>query len=340
MTVGAEQVAVSVIVPARNAETTLERALTCLCNQRLEVSYEVIVVDNGSHDATRAIANTFGPPVRVVHTDPPGGPGLARNAGAAHARGSVLAFTDSDCFAEPDWLAGVLRALRGAELVQGAVRPDPDAPRTLFDRTLVVTGEDGWYETANLSMRRDVFATLSGFQDWVVASGGGGPFGWRAPPDGRAGTVAGRPIGEDTIFAWRARRAGYRTAFASDAVVRHAVFPGGARDWIAHRWLWRHMPGVFGLVPELRAYRGWCRLFYDRRTGHFDAALAGLLLTAVTRRAAPLLLALPYLEWVRRESQQWPPAEALRFAAASVAADTVTCVALMVGSVGWRVVLL
>src|SRR5207248_7261887 len=63
---------------------------------------EVIVVDDGSADDTRAILARF-PDVRAIH-QPNRGLSVARNVGLRTATGAVVAYTDSDCYADPDWL--------------------------------------------------------------------------------------------------------------------------------------------------------------------------------------------------------------------------------------------
>ncbi len=314
----AQKPRVSVIVPARNAQATLGRTLEALGRQRFDRAYEVVVVDNGSTDGTAKVARTAGSPVVLVRNAPGHGPGHARNVGVAHARGTVLAFTDADCFPEPDWLAHGCAALADADLVQGAVAPDPAAPRAPFDRTLQVSAERGFYETANIFVRRELFEQLGGFRDWVVERGGD------------------RPFGEDALFGWTARRHGARTRFSADARVHHAVFPGTAIDWIRYRWLWRLMPALAQRIPELREAVFYRRWFYGRRTARFDAAVAAVALTVATRRPLVLMLAVPYAEWVRRESVAWGFPRAIPAAAAAVAADAVTCVALIVGSIRSR----
>ncbi|MGA7686806.1 MAG: glycosyltransferase [Terriglobales bacterium] len=89
---------VSIIVPARNEEANLGDCLRSLASQT-GVSYEVVVVDDGSTDRTRTIAESF-EGVRVIEAPPlpPGwtGKNNAVVAGAAAARGSWLLFTDAD----------------------------------------------------------------------------------------------------------------------------------------------------------------------------------------------------------------------------------------------------
>lgn len=117
---------VSVIVPAFNAEQTIGACLESLLRQTYE-PLEIIVVDDFSQDATSEVAARYG--VSLVQLNRNGGPGLARNAGAARARGDVLAFTDADCVAPPDWLERMLEALDAPGVVAvtggyaGAVQP-------------------------------------------------------------------------------------------------------------------------------------------------------------------------------------------------------------------------
>ena len=106
-----ERPAVTVVVPARNEEACLGACLQSLVTQR-DVSFEVIVVDDGSTDHTREIASSF-PSVKVIGAGelPPGwtGKNNAMAAGARHARGNWLLFTDADTIHLPASLAGSVR---------------------------------------------------------------------------------------------------------------------------------------------------------------------------------------------------------------------------------------
>jgi glycosyltransferase involved in cell wall biosynthesis len=331
--------AVSVIIPARNAAGTLHRTLDALTAQDLAVEFEVIVVDDGSADGTGALAERHPLSPAVLRNDAATGPGSARNRGAGTARAPVLAFTDSDCFPAPDWLSRGLEAIGDLDLVQGAVQPDPSAPRGPFDRTVIVTGEDGYYETANLFVRRELFDRIGGFEDWIV-EGGSGLLGWRAPRDGRAAHPARRTIGEDVLFGWLARRRGARTGFAARAMVHHAVFPKTPLEAVRYRWAWRHLPALAKRIPEMRECAFYRRWFFERRTALFDCAVAGILLAAILRRRAPLVAVLPYAEWVRRETVAWSDSDPVEVACTRVAVDAASFAALVVGSIGWRALLL
>lgn len=86
----------SIIVPAFNVERTLPETLAALCAQTFG-DFEIVIVDDGSTDATPRIANSFcsDPRVRVVHQTNRGLAG-ARNSGIAAARGSYIGFCDAD----------------------------------------------------------------------------------------------------------------------------------------------------------------------------------------------------------------------------------------------------
>jgi hypothetical protein len=90
----------SVIIPAFNAAATLARAVESVRAQSWP-AHEIIVVDDGSTDATAEAARRFGNAVRLIR-QPNSGVSVARNAGAAAATGDWLAFLDADDWYEPD----------------------------------------------------------------------------------------------------------------------------------------------------------------------------------------------------------------------------------------------
>ncbi len=116
----------SVVVCSLNGERHLGRCLAALAVQTHD-AYEVIVVDDGSTDATGSIAAAAG--VRVVRHEQPRGLSAARNAGIVVARGAIVAFTDDDCEPTPTWLAELDRTYRdeggveGIAGIGGAVEP-------------------------------------------------------------------------------------------------------------------------------------------------------------------------------------------------------------------------
>jgi O-antigen biosynthesis protein len=92
---------VSVVVASYNGAGTLRTCLESLSRLNYP-DYEVILLDDGSTDNTQEIASSF-PQVRNIRQDNLG-LSAARNAGIEAATGEIVAFTDSDCRADEDWL--------------------------------------------------------------------------------------------------------------------------------------------------------------------------------------------------------------------------------------------
>jgi cellulose synthase/poly-beta-1,6-N-acetylglucosamine synthase-like glycosyltransferase len=102
---------ISVVIPAFQASATIERCVVALGGQTLpREQYEIIVVDDGSSDATASRAEKAG--ARVLRLDRNMGPAAARNAGVAIARGEIVVFTDADCEPTPQFLAALTSPLR------------------------------------------------------------------------------------------------------------------------------------------------------------------------------------------------------------------------------------
>jgi glycosyltransferase involved in cell wall biosynthesis len=115
---------ISVIVPAYNEEQNIRKCLESLSRQTVpRDSYEIIVVDGGSKDRTREIAEGYADLVFIQTSKKVGG---ARNDGAQKARGEIIATTDADCSIPPDWLSVIIAAFdRDPAIVQlfGPVTP-------------------------------------------------------------------------------------------------------------------------------------------------------------------------------------------------------------------------
>lgn len=94
---------VSCIVPVFNGERHLREAIASIRAQT-HGPLEIIVVDDGSTDATGSVARSFGDAVRYV-AQPNAGPAAARNTGIANATGELIAFLDADDRWHPEKLA-------------------------------------------------------------------------------------------------------------------------------------------------------------------------------------------------------------------------------------------
>jgi glycosyltransferase involved in cell wall biosynthesis len=179
--------AISVVVPVHRHWELLPGLLAALAAQT-RPDFELIVVDN---DPEPGPAPALPPGARLLREPAPGSY-AARNAGAAAARGALLAFTDADCRPDPGWLAA-LAAAAAAEpgaLLAGPVRMIPPAQPTACARYELVRGipqaryvARGYGATANLAVPAAIFRALGGF-DGTRRSGGDAEFCRRA---GRAG---------------------------------------------------------------------------------------------------------------------------------------------------------
>ena len=98
---------VSVIIPAYNSGGLIRASIDSAQSQR-GVTFEVIVVDDGSTDDTLSILQSYGDAVRCIRQRNQGAY-VARNNAAAAARGEWLAFLDADDLWEPDKLVKQLQ---------------------------------------------------------------------------------------------------------------------------------------------------------------------------------------------------------------------------------------
>jgi glycosyltransferase involved in cell wall biosynthesis len=198
---------ISVVIPCCNAAAVIRHQLRALAAQHCVRPWEVIIVDNGSTDGTRAEAERWRRRfARLVIVEAPArrAAAHARNVGAAAARGENIAFCDADDEVSACWLPAVDAALRGGEAVACRTetgklnRPEAVSGRGTLQR-------DGLQQYTyppflpfsgggQLAIRRRVFEQLGGFDESLVAC-------------------------EDADFCWRLQLAGYRLGFARDAVI-------------------------------------------------------------------------------------------------------------------------
>lgn len=117
MVVAAEHPAVSIIIPACNEEGALAILVPEILRALPEA--EVVVVDDGSTDATAAVAAGLG--ARVVRHPYKKGNGAAIKSGARHARGKIIVFMDGDNQHRPSDIPRLLARLdEGYDMVVGA----------------------------------------------------------------------------------------------------------------------------------------------------------------------------------------------------------------------------
>jgi glycosyltransferase involved in cell wall biosynthesis len=176
----------SVVVPAYDAAPYLAAALDSVLRE-LPADAEVIVVDDGSRDDTPAILARYADRVRSVRHEVARGPGIARNAGVAIARGDVLAFHDADDLVLPGRFTKLLDVLarepsvdlvfgNGIKIYEGSERVRPVIRRAYAQRLRRRTGVSemllgSWIYPQALCVRSEAFRRLGGFspgevEDW------------------------------------------------------------------------------------------------------------------------------------------------------------------------------
>lgn len=183
---------VSVVVPAYNAAWSLHETLASVCAQTYP-NMEVLVVDDGSTDATAEVAADWvrrDPRVRLIRK-PNGGVASARNRGILEARGIYIAPIDSDDLWAPDNLERQVGALEAAGpdacmsfartvCVDRLCRPlrseEPKPPQTDFRglllRNSVANGSAAVF-------RRDRLLEAGGYDEGLRAAGGQGAEDWK-----------------------------------------------------------------------------------------------------------------------------------------------------------------
>lgn len=204
---------VSVVVCSYNGGVTLEQCLDSIVVLDYP-DFEVILVNDGSTDNTREIAAKF-PDVQVIHQDNQG-LSAARNIGLQAASGSIIAYTDSDCFVDVNWLTHLVHQLLSCDAVAvggpnltpedgwvaACVAASPGQPTHVLESDVVAEHIPG----CNMAYRREALEAINGFNPRY------------------------RKAGDDVDVCWRLQQDEKWIAFAPGAFVWH------------HR---RHSPGAY-----------------------------------------------------------------------------------------------
>jgi glycosyltransferase involved in cell wall biosynthesis len=236
---------ISVVIATRNRSALLGLTLEALARQRWpREQLDVIVADNGSADDTRQVvegARDAGLPVRYLFVAEPG-KSHAVNAALRLTRGDLIAFTDDDVEPEPEWLAGLARAIEetGADFLAGRILPRWEvAPPAWMSASLhgvLAIPDNG---PARLPITAAVPSPIMpigsnmAVRSAVIARVGG----LRTDLGKLEGSLR---TGEDHEFFRRLLQAGYCGVYEPSAVVRHFVPASRLNRGYFRRWLFQN----------------------------------------------------------------------------------------------------
>ena len=214
----------TVFIPTFNGEKYLDQLLNSVEKQNFAGTFEILIIDSGSSDATLDIIAAH-PAVRLVEI--PGsefGHGRTRNLAAKLARGTNIAYLSHDAIpTDSDWLTNITAPLDPSGLncvgvvgkhiarsncspllkyeIEGVFRAcGPDGETTIIDGSLKKTHEltpgELFYSDVNSATRRDFLLNVIAYRDVNYS--------------------------EDMAFAQDLLEAGYRKAYAATAIVEHS----------------------------------------------------------------------------------------------------------------------
>jgi glycosyltransferase involved in cell wall biosynthesis len=222
---------VTVIVIAFNEERRLPDCLRALLAQETGLSYEVLVVDDGSHDSTPDVVRQFQerhPNVRSLRNDVNRGRGAARRLGQESSESPMIGFVDADIVVPSDWLDRCASALSRFDAVSGIALPDGDCAVL-------------WRICVPALRRRPGSAEITGnnvlFSREALT---------------RVAFAPDAQLGEDFRLAKTMVRDGLQLSTLGDLVVEHRE----SKTYVeAIRWMWRSGVDATALLFEFRVLR-------------------------------------------------------------------------------------
>jgi glucosyl-dolichyl phosphate glucuronosyltransferase len=230
---------ISVVICTHNRAARLGPAIRSVLGQDAAgIPFELLVVDNGSTDATRQTVEAFAAAAPRYVFEPELGLCHARNTGWRGAAGRYVAYLDDDALAEPGWLRAIADAFEtsaGVGVVGGRVEPIWEGPRpawlsdeialslTIVDWSpaphVITDLRRQWLVGANMAVRADVVREVGGFHP-------------------RLDRVGSRMLSSGDVYLQKHIVArGYRCLYAPAMAVRHAV-PASrlTKGWFRRRY--------------------------------------------------------------------------------------------------------
>ena len=256
----ADHILISVVIPTFERPDLLRRCLESLIVQTMDpLSFEIIVVADGPSKATEEIvaglrATTSAPDVRYLESPVHRGPAAARNLGWRSARGTIIAFTDDDCIAQPTWIAAGWAGLenhRVSGLWGRIVVPISAEPTDHEWNTKQLEKSPG--ATANCFYRKTALEAVRGFDERFTAA-------WR----------------EDSDLQFTLLKGGYRMMSCPEAIVLHPARPA---PWGTS--LSQQRNNLYNALLYKKHPRLYRSLIQQQPPWHYYVIVAALMLTAV-----------------------------------------------------------
>lgn len=260
---------VSIVVPVYNRAHEIGPCLESL----LKLNYpalqrEIIVVDDASRDHTVSVVETYD--VRLITQPKNRGQSAARNVGVQAAKGEIIAFIDSDCTADPDWLRELIPYFHDPRLAlvggyvdtpHGISRLDlyeaVHSPLNMGTKRVVGKGEDSifYVPTCNMLLRKKIYMQTGGLDERLR-------------------------VGEDVDFCWKLMAMGHRLLYTPEGPVKHK-----------HRnRLFENFRRRFDYGTSEAVLYGRYRQIVKRFPWHWEGILLLILwLAGLTLRSFPLL---------------------------------------------------
>lgn len=212
---------VSVYIPAYNVAEFLRPCIEALLAQTLPPD-EILVIDDGSRDASAEIAASY-PGITVIRHLANRGLGAARNTAMRAARNDLVASIDADCVAHPAWLAELAGNLTDSTLAGVGGKLIEGVPRTTADRWRAVHMPQHWGDSpilnppflfgSNNLFRRAAVLDVQGYDESM------------------------RTNGEDADLCARLRQGGWNLAYAPSAQATH-LRHDTTRSLLETHWRW------------------------------------------------------------------------------------------------------
>jgi glycosyltransferase involved in cell wall biosynthesis len=260
---------ISVVIPTFNSARTVCGTIDALLAQDYpKRHYEVIVADDASADGTAAmLERRYGKRIRLLKFKTNSGPAAARNAGAAAAKHGIVAFTDSDCVPDKNWLRNAARHFEDNRILGLGGITTTDANKSYLAHYAENATDSGFYPTCNAFYRKAALRRAGWFDETLKTA-----------------------YLEDTDLALRIAKHG-RVKFAGDVRVLHPSSPITLLSRLDKEAKFHAYDSLyFKKHPEF--FRKKFMLFWRIRKGALGLAVPASLLVAIAaQQLAPWLLA-------------------------------------------------